>query len=433
MKSLTLLIQPRDPLIVRDGRDFSAAPGAKARGFDFPPPQVLAGAIRGQLGYALGYQPFAPRHEEQAVTLSCDEDAAGDLGRGAEWLALKQKVSILGPLLYRLPKGVGGDEPGSTLQKGEVFYPAPLDAVLFKDRAKEEYQLFRLSPPPIEDCKGLKTTPVLSNLPFEYFVEAPTEMPKDKPESMPRFWRGELFIDWLLGKVENGESFANKEEMGFEGLPHDRRTHVKIERAAQTAEEHMLFETDGLVFASGEEGRLAWVDDISLLLRVEADGLGEGEERLRAALNGVKPLGGKRRLALWEVVEEDPFTSSPPDELIEEIARTRRAKVVLLTPADFNTQGNDRPYVPKGGDFGGAKIKAAAIGRPLVVSGWDILRGKPKCSRRLVPAGSVYFVDLCEVSDIEAWVKAHWLKMLAHQPEQSRRDGYGLVVVGVWG
>ena len=78
-------------------------------------------------------------------------------------------------------------------------------------------------------------------------------------------------------------------------------------------------------------------------------------------------------------------------------------------------------------------MQAAAVGRPLIVSGWDMLAKKPKPSRRLAPAGSVYFVDLSGVDDIEAWVRGRWMKVLPEQPnQQSRCDGYGLAVVGVW-
>jgi len=39
-----MLIEPRDPLIVRDGRPFTNSPGARAKSLPFPLPQTLAGA-----------------------------------------------------------------------------------------------------------------------------------------------------------------------------------------------------------------------------------------------------------------------------------------------------------------------------------------------------------------------------------------------------
>ena len=40
------LIEPIDPLIVRDGRPFGPTPGARARTLPFPFPQTIAGAVR---------------------------------------------------------------------------------------------------------------------------------------------------------------------------------------------------------------------------------------------------------------------------------------------------------------------------------------------------------------------------------------------------
>ena len=420
---MILLIQPRDPLIVRDGRPFAAFPGAKVRGYPFPPPQVIAGAVRGRVGYACGYQK----------------------GDRDKWRHLLSLVRVEGPLL--LDRAAGG-----------VLFPAPLDAVLKRmedavlkrmeeepcpERRKKEgagYRLYRLGPEPIEEGAG-------TNLPAGLEpVFAPQSMPKVKSAAMPAFWYAERFLAWLGGKPEAYLELGSPGELGFRGLPTEYRTHVKIEAETQTAEESKLFETSGLEFLypeeeaaptgnglNGQNTRLSGVRDLALLVRVTADLPASCPGSLEAALTGIHPLGGERRLALWEPqAQEALWLAEPPGELLREIERTKRARLVLLTPADFNTGGNERPYLPPGGAFGGARVVAAAVDRPLVVSGWDMLAGQPKPSRRLVPAGSVYFVDLSEVGDVETWVKGRWMSVLPEQPEQSQRDGYGLAVVGVW-
>ena len=40
------ILEPRDPLLVRDGRPFSAEPGARARSLPLPYPSVTAGCWR---------------------------------------------------------------------------------------------------------------------------------------------------------------------------------------------------------------------------------------------------------------------------------------------------------------------------------------------------------------------------------------------------
>ena len=387
-----LRILPRDPLVFRDGRPFSAFPGAKVRGFPFPMPQTLAGAVRGRIGEARGYRP----------------------GEG-RWKKLKEEVSVHGPLLF-------------DRKDGEVFFPAPLDAVFMKRNGRGNPSLFRLKPeaPP---------SGVLWNMP-EGLAPLMGDLPEGKPESMPSFWRWEHYKRWLLEDVGSEESFA-PHELGIPNLPREYRTHVKIKPETFTAEEGMLFETEGLVFLSNpsKEGEkdLSAVRELGLLARVEA------EDLPLDALTGFRPLGGERRLAAWVWGSEEIAVPEPPEELIQKIYRTRRARLILVTPAYFE---GDAPYLPPMEDghvfsLAGMQVKlvAAAVGRTLTISGWDLLKKAPKPSRRLVPAGSVYFVELLEEFEretIERWAMETWLRPLPGQPEQDRRDGFGLVAVGSW-
>ena len=44
------LIVPRDPLIFRDGKPFTATPGERSNSLGFPFPSTLAGAVRTLVG-----------------------------------------------------------------------------------------------------------------------------------------------------------------------------------------------------------------------------------------------------------------------------------------------------------------------------------------------------------------------------------------------
>lgn len=75
-----------------------------------------------------------------------------------------------------------------------------------------------------------------------------------------------------------------------------------------------------------------------------------------------------------------------------------------------------------------------ALGRPLVVSGWDLKANRPKPSRRAVPMGSVYFLRFPEGWDgdrIARWLEEVWFQNLSDE-EQDRKDGFGLAAVGLW-
>jgi CRISPR-associated protein Cmr3 len=144
------------------------------------------------------------------------------------------------------------------------------------------------------------------------------------------------------------------------------------------------------------------------------------------------PLGGERRLARWSPASEG--WPEMPGELKETIVESRRARLVLLTPALFE-------HGPLPAWSGGAwplgkgvnvSIRAAAIPRPEVVSGWDLAKGTAKPTRRLVPAGSVYFVELAGTPEaLRQWCEETWLACVSDDA-QDRRDGFGLAVLGTW-
>ncbi|GAA6756802.1 type III-B CRISPR module-associated protein Cmr3 [Thermus thalpophilus] len=355
-----MLIEPRDPLIVRDGRPFTNSPGARARSLPFPLPQTLAGAYRTRRGLEEG--------------LAFPKDALKVRGWG-----------IRGPLL--------AEEAGGEWQ---LLVPRPLDALRLGERV---YPLRPLAVPEDAGC----------NLP-QSLVPVGLESPslKEKPASLPAFWYWGNFLEWLVKDAPEG--FAPQ---GHGGPVAEVRTHVSL-AASGTAKEGALFQTSGLEF-SCQEGRT--LRRLALALWPE-----DGKD-----LEGVFPLGGERRLAYWH--PGGPSLPPLPEAVLEGLLRHRAARVVLLTPGFFR-----KAYLPEGKAFFGAEVVAAVVGRPVVVSGFDLAEGWPKPTRRAVPAGSVYFVRLPEAwgeGEVRAFAERVWMQNLSEE-EQDRKDGYGLAVLGVW-
>ena len=170
------LIEPRDPLIARDGRP--AALGAFAS-LPFPPPGMLAGAARTRMASIDG-------------SFVCAE---GDLDRLLE-------IPVHGPLLGELAEG--SDEVASWLA------PAPRDAVLFGEA--DLALLRRLAPRALPGggrVGGFRGRGVLEELSLAGFADAePEEKPLSHP---PAFWRWERFAHWLgapadsNGPLQDGE------------------------------------------------------------------------------------------------------------------------------------------------------------------------------------------------------------------------------------
>lgn len=227
--------------------------------------------------------------------------------------------------------------------------------------------------------------------------------PQGEACPLPAFWYWESFLEWLLQDAPAG--FAPR---GHEGPVPETRTHVALDPAAQTAREGFLFQTSGLEFVRGRR-RLA------LVLWPE------GPEP-----EGVFPLGGEapRLLAERRARGSSPARGGGGGAPPPQGGPPRLPHPRLLGEA----------YLPKGRAFQGASVVAAVVGRPLAVSGWNLKEGKPKPSRRAVPAGSVYFVRLPEAwgeGEVRDWAEKVWFQNLSEE-EQDRRDGFGLAALGLW-
>lgn len=359
-----MLVEPRDPLIARDGRPFTVSPGTRARSQAFPLPQTLAGALRTEVGLGRG--------------LRFPEDAEA-----------VRSVGIQGPLLAEHRD-----------RAWLLMVPAPADALLLEPDGRP--RLYRLRPLALRDGMGV-------NLPQGLHpVGIPGLEARGKPLSLPRFWYWPRFASWLL----RPEDVLADEDLGHDGPTHEVRTHVSI-GDTRTAQEGMLFETSGLEFVRLGKG-LSSARRLALVVW--------SEERL----GGLQPLGGERRLARWAA--EGPAKPRPPQGLLGRLLRDRAARVILLTPSAF-----ERAFLPRDGTVRRAQVEAVVMSRPVVVSGWDLQLGRPKPSRRLVPAGSVYFVRFPGWGEqrIAGWLGEVWMENLADEP-QDRLDGYGLAAVGTW-
>src|SRR5216683_477987 len=103
-KSMTIwIIEPRDPLIVRDGKPFGLTPGARATSLPFPFPSTTTGGVRTRAGLNTNNVFDVPF------------DRLKDL----------KKLGVRGPLLVQLTSD------GNDIAPNKWLVPAPLDALLF--------------------------------------------------------------------------------------------------------------------------------------------------------------------------------------------------------------------------------------------------------------------------------------------------------------
>jgi len=398
----TWIIEPRDPLIARDGRPFSASPGARAATLPFPFPSTIIGAFRTRAG----------------------RNGDGIFDRSK--ISAVKEIGLRGPLLVQLnPQG----------EIEDWFVPSPADVLLLKCQAEDEAEIKRLT--------ALKLDKGKTNLPHNLqLVGMPIINPGKPHPQAPRFWRWDQFKQWLL---DPKESTIKISELGIEGLPQQLRTHVKIERrdsdlplpsgvlsASQTAEDGALFQTRGLEFThSSKSEKLSSVKRLALAAATDAPAL----------KGGFSAIGGERRIAAWRdgkcsQGKENLLASNCPAEVLNTIPPEEgqvqwHCRLVLLTPAYFK-QGSQPDWLINSQSGLKVEIRAMVMNRYQVVSGWDFEKNEPKPARRLTPAGTVFFMELTgEAKTIISWTKSIWMSCISDE-ETDRRDGFGLAVIGNW-
>jgi CRISPR-associated protein Cmr3 len=390
------LIEPLDPLIARDGK-----PSVLGRftTTSFPYPSMVAGAVRTRMG---------------------SENGAFNLPVGA-LDELREKVHVRGPLLAEL-----SPEDGAVVQ---WLAPTPRDAVFLEEDGVTT--LLRLAPQPLDPGQAMDCLAEKELLPLRFQNGGSYGKP---PRDLPAFWSWSTFVSWLSApKDQAGMKIAS---LGIRTLPIETRAHLALQPGERVGIDGMLFQTSGLRFLQEGESRLE-PRRFALSLQCQSAIVAGRSLELRKQ---IAPLGGERRLARWSPALSD--WPEMPGEIKERIKATRRARLILLTPAIFEN-GPLPAWNGQGWPLGGpvkATISAAAVPRPEVVSGWDLAadngpgkpKGKPKPTRRLAAAGSVYFLDLKGTEqDVERWCQDTWLACVSDDA-QDRRDGFGLAALGVW-
>ena len=400
----TLLLKPDDPLVFRDARPFSADPGAYAETLPWPLPQTVAGALRTHIG-----PPGAASWTAEAA-------------RAAKRIGVHN--------LLALDHG-GGYRP---------FAPAPADAVW--------HDAPEAGPPEALRPLGPYSSGQGSDLPHPTLEPLVLKLNRTgKPQGpLPHFWSLGAVAAWLAATAAPALAADDHSP----GLLTETRVHVAIDAATGAGRAGMLFATTGLHFPREPA---AAKPTAAILAREPADIQPAAAILVRVldAPPGWQPaaeylaLGGDRRAVAVEPASASLWPAFSPGT---PPAGGRRLRLYLATPALFSggwrpgwldaetLEGSPSwlPEVPR------LKLVAAAIGRRIPVSGWDMQARGPKATRYAVPGGSVYFFEVANQDAMltEAALRALWLTSISDDtpagpdPAQDRHDGYGLALPGIW-
>lgn len=313
------------------------------------------------------------------------------------------------------------DEPGSwQLQDAfpalrssdgriEPLYPRPADIVPYPStqnprelQAVGHMRAIELPRSVLASC-SLPLTPVLA------------ESERSKPATH-RWLTREGMQRWLAGLDVLPHQIVGDDRLWL----HEERVGVALNHATGAADDKKLF-TVQMVACRPNVGLAVRVRDVSLT-------------------NTVLRFGGDGRGA---VVVPQSIDWAQPD--YEAIARSGRARLYLSSPGIFPLgwlpHGSGQPDPKYGASFElhgvRARIVAAAVARPQVISGFDVARGVPKLAQRVVPAGAVYWLDelkatpqaLSQLVDEGLWPQHVQDRF---EDAQRRAEGYNRCLVAAW-
>ncbi len=393
--SILLSLQPRDPIVARDGRPFGEFAGNRMRSLPWPLPSTVAGAIRTLLGYAAG-------------------------GNFADKLVRRLKqVACHGPL---------------PVSGGRLFLPAPSDAIVGLAGA-----CVTLRPEEMRDVSDLPggLLPVLP----------PPSVALMKFGAPPAWWSRERMTRWLISAGDAAADFFQPPSEFRNSPLLDERTHVRIDAATFAAKTHLLFSSAGLVLDDlvepGQSPPSERSHATQLAVRVDPFGDSTFQQQL-ATLDELRPLGGERRLLRVQPADAAARAEFDcPPEVQNALSQVRVGdglRMVLVTPAIFEhgwrpgwlNQDAGRVGTPPGIAPSKLKLRLTAVcnQRWEAVSGWSYEAPcGSKAVKRLTPAGSVLFFRV-EAIDPGAAVQL-WLQPTSDAP-QDQLDGFGLAVWGLW-
>jgi len=371
-----LALLPRDGFFVKDGRGWHTSASGRGHGLDWPWPSTVLGALRSLWGRG-------------------EETRTGTTFTPADWRSSTQPIRLGRTLVLRR-------NYGAAWRVEDATWPVPLDALWLEGRQ----EVHRLDP-------VVPSAPTLGRDDDEAreALWRPVSNDAQKPLAAPRWWSSEEFTTWLGGKSVRVRD---------EGLKMARRiqVHVGIRPEELTSDDGVLFSHD--VVETLEPGG-EWA-------------LGVEVEMPAGTIPNVATLGSDSRLVRVESLPKTLF--EPPSQVLEAFGKSNAGlRIVAVSPLCFEKGWLPDGLVSTNGEYRGRLagldviLRAAFVPRPVHVSGWDIAKGEPKPTSRMVPPGAVYFFERADGQPFEeAEAKSLWLAALGTRTD----EGFGRIVPGVW-
>ena len=307
----------------------------------------------------------------------------------------------------------GGD--ATTAAQG-LWLPSPADARVGKDAGGVQALTRPARPAALGVGEGTylgKNAPA-ALLPAALDPGAITGKPR---EPANRLWTLDEHVAWSLGEAIPEAQILAREDRANHLVHLEARVHVGLDDDTGTATPEALFTTSGMRLAS------------HACVALDITGPGTPASGWRAGLGGrSRPASIDHTDPLW------PDFTTVRDRYADALSAMRGPvllRVHLTTPGSFG--GCVPPLV---GPLARFTLVAACVPEVDTTSGWDLVNRRPRAVRRLVPAGSVYWlrppagaklIDVCG----ELW----GAPLAGAMPNDATLaypecDGYGQVIPG---
>ena len=378
---MKLFFRPNDTFFFRDGRPFTK--GQQSEGHSiFPPlPSTFLGALR--TAYIAEF---------------------GDLSlfySGVMRNMIGTPESLCNAIRLR-----GAFFASSRDNRLEMFFPVPLDLIYKKsDEQNRDIPLHLL----VATSKNF-----ISNGQFNNLLTWSTR------ESVDSDSDGLLRLGAIRRYLQGND--ANLLLTGRTMLvKREPKTGITRSKDTLSSEEHMLYRINMSRF-NNYDGNYGFIVDY------------ECSESLPQ--QGILKLGGESKGFVYEHSNFDLSMLSNHLESVKNILQsTGRFKLYFASPTIF--RGGWLPSWLDSNTFSGEypmqkvppiplKLVTAAVGKPIPVSGWNMATGTAKPTYRAVPAGSVYYFELCDRNRIDDLIAAFHYQNLS---EERSEEGFGLALI----
>ena len=389
---MNVVIHSRETLVFRDGRPFGDPGHVNGGMLCWPWPSTITGMLRSRIGLSRDREMFQTRNGQ---------------------LVARKKVEELNRITARRVIPVW--QPGGAENEWQYLFPAPADALVHRAAGQDNFSVDGYNYENPFEQGGI-------NLPWRNW-KVPVTTVSEKPAfDSPDLWYGDHFFTWLE-KGELKEDVAAR-DLGMSFPVPEVRMHTAIDPATGVVRTGQLFASQGINLTTPDSeqskaGRMG--------IGVELTGTEEGDNP-----HGPCYFGAERKTAFVDTLT----TSFPPCR--DWFENRKFLRLILISPGDFGSwapswllpdkRKNETCWRVVPGTDISVRLASALVPRWQPVSGWDYLKGEPKKTRKLVPAGAVYVIEVKDSSRSQELARLMWGRSMADG--LSDPDGCGAVCVG---